>query len=357
MTKRIDHKIKLVLLAIVLLFTLACEETSITTRVQADGSCIRTMVVESDSGKLGKKAFPIPLDQTWSYEYRKDESKEKKHIYTAQKTFPTVQDLNLEFLENPVKPPKIKREVIFEKNFQWFFTRYLYRETTHRVNPFQSIPLDSFFDSKEREVLEQWFDDEKELEEKFPKEILDKVENKFQEWYLRNLFAEIHPILVRGAENLNNPKLPASLLKEKEESLFQAFASETQALEDLKWDRVFEVLTKTLGTPLIKDIYQNEKKAFQEIDTKSKRLNNLLELGFTNRVAMPGIIVETNAEAVEGNKAGWEVEILRVLFTDFEMRVESRKVNWWMVWLTGGLVVILITLFIAATLRRYRNSR
>ncbi len=55
---------------------------------------------------------------------------------------------------------------------------------------------------------------------------------------------------------------------------------------------------------------------------------------------MPGIIVETNAQSIEGNVVEFKNFLEVAYFRDHEMVVVSRAINWWAVIVTAVLIVL-----------------
>ena len=74
--------------------------------------------------------------------------------------------------------------------------------------------------------------------------------------------------------------------------------------------------------------------------------------GYTSVVEMPGMITATNSFEVVGNQVRWEVEAHPILFSDYEMYVESRVVNYWAFVLSGIVLALLIILLVYRTFRR-----
>ena len=71
-----------------------CKEITTTTRVHADGSCDRTVVVQSSSKNPSGSAFPIPRDSSWSITVLPDSTRISRYVYTARKYFKTIASHN-----------------------------------------------------------------------------------------------------------------------------------------------------------------------------------------------------------------------------------------------------------------------
>jgi hypothetical protein len=73
---------------------------------------------------------------------------------------------------------------------------------------------------------------------------------------------------------------------------------------------------------------------------------------YINEVEMPGIILNTNASSVEGNKVSWKLSDEKFLYNDYMMTVESRVANPWVTYITGGVLIALVALLMVPRLRR-----
>jgi hypothetical protein len=73
---------------------------------------------------------------------------------------------------------------------------------------------------------------------------------------------------------------------------------------------------------------------------------------YVNEVVMPGIILNTNANTVEGNKAVWHFNEDKFTYISYTMNVESRIANTWATYATGGVLIVLVALLILPRLRR-----
>ena len=73
---------------------------------------------------------------------------------------------------------------------------------------------------------------------------------------------------------------------------------------------------------------------------------------YINKVIMPGIIMDTNAEQVEGNSVIWRVKAKQFLDVDYSMWVESRSVNRWAILLTALLIMMPVAWSIFRAVKR-----
>lgn len=71
-----------------------------------------------------------------------------------------------------------------------------------------------------------------------------------------------------------------------------------------------------------------------------------------NVVEMPGLILDTNSEEVDGNRITWETGNAQYFVYDYEMWAESRMVNRWAVWVTGILFILIVAGLIVSFVRQ-----
>jgi hypothetical protein len=62
--------------------------------------------------------------------------------------------------------------------------------------------------------------------------------------------------------------------------------------------------------------------------------------------------METNAQTVEGSRAEWKISGDDCFMEPYEMRVESRVLNRWALWVTGLLVLAALTALVAGAVWR-----
>ncbi len=346
------------LITALFIVAVGCEETTIITKVLPDGSCQRTIKVESDSAKLDRDKFPIPLDDSWTFG-KEEQKKDGKttYIYEARKSFASVRDLNKEFPENPLATPRLKREASLDKRFRWFYSFFSYREKVKELNPFKSIPMEDFFTEEEAAIVKQSLLDNDGLKGRYPQEELDRVEKKFNQWYAKNIFEGLYLALLHGARNVKYPQLTPEAISSKKDALFAAFQKEQAPLENLSLDQFFKTCERVLQVSDLGKIREANKEGFQQVLAKYNILDNILAYYFRNEVFMPGLIMATNADSLEGSSVTWDVEAGKFFFADYEMWVESRMVNWWTLWVTGALLLLIIAGLILGTLHRRKTNK
>ncbi len=361
----LNKKIRLILLLLSALLLAGCEDTTVTTEISPDGSCRRMITVKSDSEDIFKEGFPLPAltDSTWKVS-RKEEKKEgskvrgsrREYLYTAEKAFETVSALNKEYAAHFDKTSMIHIEVKLEKQFAGFFTHFTYREIYKNAFPFKRIPLEDFFSPEELSIIENMLADEKKSEKMYPEETRKKMEAKVDEWYRRSVFQEYFLLLLEGAEKLKSVHLTPEYIKAREQALLKTAFADAQLLDHPSTDILFKRFEEVLESPEVHKILELEKAAFSKLEADESALEAFLLDEFTNHVLMPGLVTDTNAAAIKGNRLTWKFGVPQFLFKDYEMWVTSRVVNLWFVAAAVLLVLLALGFLVRALFVRRRTN-
>ncbi len=334
------------LIAIAAALTISgCLDIETTSEVHEDGTVTRTVVVTGDSSAIREGRHLLSLDATWRREFRK--KGERDYELVAVKSFGDPDQMNASLRGTKGKTLDIR--VDFGKRFYWFFTRYFYRETWRKFNPFDRIPLSHFLSPKEIELFQK----HEILKEPFksPEDslALAQAQERFMAWQNRNVFEDFYAEFINGVKALADPSLTAKEVEARKEELFAGVQNliEVNAIDTLP--RVFGAI---LRSPLTVEAMQKNAAGFERFRHKLEFVQEVMENSYKNAVVMPGLIVETNAQAIEGNRVSWDDFIAYCYFGDYEMTVESRAINWLVVVLTGAFCVAILVFYIVGNIRK-----
>jgi hypothetical protein len=335
-------------------------EIKTTTQVNSDGSILRTMVITGDSANIfNKHNFPLALDSTWDIQIDKNEKrldstwcapkneKEKSYMLKATRLFQTVDDANKTLFGTEGKNFIV--HLALEKQFQWFFTTFKYRETYRKFNLLEKVPLKEYLSPAEFNLQIQHDVKKEPFPTKGDSLAFKDASKRIDLWYKRNQFEAYYAIFIEGVRIMNNPSFsPESVAVMKEE----LFEQSTPVLNiDNKPQLVF---AKVLKKAEVKKVFSLQAKEYESLKQKDDFQNSIYQDEFTVNVIMPGLIANTNANNIEGNKVSWKEFINYCYYGDYEMWVESRVVNWWAVILSGVIVLALLVGMITAVFRRRR---
>lgn len=351
------QRLSLISVLMILIFIMsACEETTTMTEIFPDGSCKRTIVVKSDSEKILEYGFPLPTGPSWTVVKKKEKEKvstSRQYLYTAEKSFASIADLNSEYTKTSGDPLKVKVEVKLEKRFAWFFSYLTYREVYHRFFPFDPLPLKDFFPAGELDIIKLQLTDEDKCKELYSEELLAKLWKTFDTWFNRSLFEPFHRLVVEKSGQLSNSQLKPQDIAARKEVLYKAIFKDSEFLDDMPHvDQMLKKYEEVLGNADVNKIKDLNKEEFLTLEEKYRALNQVTMDEFVNTVSLPGILTDTNAKMVTGNRVNWEFTMVELMIGDKEMWVTSRRINWWMVVIAGFVVLVVIILLIAGTIFR-----
>jgi hypothetical protein len=318
--------INLMLLAVILT---SCKEYTTKTKINPDGSCTRIIVVEGDTSKIAALPFPIPTGKTWQIETRKSEKDSTKVVYSAEKSFKDVNDLNTEYRNKS----KIKVEVKFEKKFRWFYTYYEYEEIYKSYFPIKSIPLKEFLN---KEDYQKFLDGD--TTKAFKNKLAEYADKNYKDYFLAEFLKTCKNHNISGVSQ-------ASIDANKNQIL--------EKLEDKKGDitEVIKSLEIILGTKSLK-LIQSDLELIVEDIAKKIEWTGTANGTYTNQISMPGVILTTNSKSVKGNTVEWKVDSDQFQYDDLVMNVESRSANVASFIVTGIIIALALLLLIIPKLRR-----
>jgi hypothetical protein len=329
MKSNVGVKISLLMLAAILNFSGCNEEHKSTTKINSDGSCERTIRIKADSSYIHSGYFPIPIDKNWSVKWSKVE-KDSQKVCTMHKNFKDVNDINNDYGDKNKSGVFIK----FEKKFRWFFTYHNYLETYKEYNAFNKTPLQSYLNKEEFSKYLSG-DTTKVLKERLDKYLMSNILDYFVDE------------LIISASSLKDPSLPPKLFSEKRNEIHAIVEAE----KSNEPKEIINALSKIIKS---KSLPKLENDVRRILDNLTKKLEaNDIRYSFINEVIMPGIILNTNASAIEGNKVLWNFSAERFHYADLIMTVESRTTNLWAVVITAIACTVIIVLLI---LPRFRKS-
>ncbi len=321
-----------------------CLDVETTTQVHPDGSLTRTISMKGDSARVYRGDYPLTVDSSWKSSIRKAE--EKKYEFSASKTFSDARSLNEGIAALPLKTLPLSVE--FERTFWWFVTDYRYTETYRRWCPFDNVPLTDYVSLAELEAAIKHELNEKKFSSTGDSLALHDFAERFEEWDARNIFEAYFAAFVAGAKELSNPSLPVQSILSRKGDLLKASLA---PIQQSSFDTLDVLFAKILRTRLVPAIRSVNSSGFGELTQQLEFRGSITANTYSSNVAMPGIITETNARSIEGNTAKFSDFIQIAYFTDFEMRVTSRAVNWWAIVLTAALLVVGGILLIAGKRR------
>jgi hypothetical protein len=250
-----------------------------------------------------------------------------------------VSDLNLAYSQKDGRSPRVSIDIQLKRRFRWFNTFYEYRETYKACTPFTRVPISDFLTQQEQSLY-------------YIKNDTLGLDKKVDQWLLKSYFEEFFDTVATCAESTPVKNLSPEVVRGRKQELFEAFKSFEQKSNDFdiqKTLRFLEGFYRNKGVAAWSDRLDT---AMKGIFKKQEFLMDLDSDSYVNRVIMPGLILDTNASSVEGMTVEWKLKSSRFCWEDYVMRVESRVVNRWAIWVTAALLLAVLAALAVSLIRR-----
>lgn len=344
---------------ILIIFTLlisGCKTIhKVSTTIHSNGSCTRTFIIGIDNpGDIHYGNFNLPLDSTWEAKktVRKDIGKEDS-VYAISRYFKNVSELNSLYQAQIDSIGSSFCEMDFEKHFYWFYTVYQYREKYKPINPYNLIPISDYLTPGEIAIL---LSDDDSLQTTGDSMAVAK---KFTAWFEKTLFEEYFTALKKGIKKLKHSDLTWEMVAPLKDSLTHTPILNEEAFFDVNIKEYIEngnkALQPFLSQKALDVLREHESLIFEDFIKNSNIKIDIDDICEINEVTMPGLILGTNAETVQGNRVLWKTDLEKFYFNDYEMWVESRKVNLWTIWITGVLLILIFMTILHGMIKRRPN--
>jgi hypothetical protein len=325
-----------------------CLEIETSTTINRDGTLRRSIVIQGDSLSIYGGSFTVPVDSTWTQEIRKID--DRKWELTASRNFADIEELNREIAG--VRGRTLRGVASIEERFRWFTSTLTYRETIHRFNPVNDIPITDYLSRSEIDMAIEHEILKHPYETAGDSLSIDDASARFEEWMKRNIFAAYFRIFLEGVREINDERLTADYVRSMKDSLYSVFSR----IDDLNVLEQRAAFRETLKRSSVDDVYRAQDEEFRELHETLVFVDRISKNTYRSTVDMPGLILKTNASSLEGNRASWKDYIAIAYFQDFDMWVTSQVINWWAIvgtaiFVLGGLILLLI-----ADSRRKRNA-
>lgn len=344
-----------------LTFLFGCpERKDVTTKINRDGSCSRSVGSFDPRDFKGidsvKHNMPIPIDQSWELETINDTTA------VLRKDFTSVGDLNASYARDESKLKMYKRKVELTKKFSWFHTVFRYRETYDGI--LTEIPLSNYMSEAEAEAFKM--DDREDhplfagLESKARKSLIDNIEERFGLWLHANMYSLIVDDIINVADSLKMiDKISINTEELKDSVQYQIDKLEKQLIifdfsdDQLDLITLVNLMAHELGLDSIAK--KNIGRIYNE-DFFEERYEDKLFAGITddydNRLLMPGLLTDTNAELLRGDTLMWDVDLIKFIDSDYVMFAESKVTNYWTYVLSGFIILMAVTIPFLGKLRK-----
>ncbi|HTH54499.1 MAG TPA: hypothetical protein VL728_00550 [Cyclobacteriaceae bacterium] len=331
-------KMRLLIICACAILIISCENPmTFRTKVNEDGSLDKTITFEKAEEKVAtNNIYGISEKNGWatkvnSLESSTEKAKDKKFRIELNKHFASDQELNKE-LDN-TNDSLFHVHSQFEKKFRWFYTYIRYSETIRPINRFKMVSPRDFFNQEDSLFIQRLPAEGKPISKAdslYLQILNEKINDRFATLAIFKETIILIEAIVR--KNTSDKKWLDTLSKNWE--LVYKLIENDQKVENLI-PKVFD----TLSIPV------DRLKAAKDFDSLSKELTSRTHFmsfardgKYLNAFEMPWDIVSSNADSLAGRNVYWKPLVNKFALSPYEMYAECRKMNWWAVAISAGIV-------------------
>ena len=326
-----------------------CPDTkNITTTINSDGSCTRTIGEFNPEKFKGidsiKYDIPIPVDESWELININDSTA------VLKKDFGSVAELNESYAYDESELRMYQRRVELEKKFRWFHTVFEYRETYDGL--LTEIPFTNYFNEEEAEVFKSDNSEDHpllaNLDKRARNSLTDNIEMRFGLWLHDNIYSMEFDDILEISDSLGLIDLNKVNVKAVKDTVKHMIDQDEKQLMSFDDNQLGPVeMARIIGVELGLDSISLSKLAGdEELATLDEKYENWLladiATGHNNQVIMPGQLIDTNAELVQGDTLEWHMSSIKFINADYAMFAESRVTNNWAYIVSGFILAMAI---------------
>ena len=272
-------------------------------------------------------------------------------MHTKQ-DYPSVKEMGDSL--NRVAQDLFKDTASLEKQFKWFYTDYVYKETlsiavSKSVFP---IPLDRFVSA---DTASYWFTGDPNLATGLTgaeqKEMLDEIEAKISHWFIACSMAHVCEIIVNEQyDEVKNPPVSKEQFEALKDSIAMLPAVAKIDLSD-NMSQVSKILEDYFHSDAYTPLFKDEKVWNHRLEETYKFYTYLLCMKPMLDYVMPGKVIDAGNGVVDGNVVHYKFSGERMIPRPYDVTITSRVTNVWAFVATFLIILVAIGSFF------YRHKR
>jgi hypothetical protein len=235
-----------------------------------------------------------------------------------------------------------------ERRFIWFYTEMTYRERYLRWNPFGVIPLAEYVSAEDLARTMNAAASGRPLN-RGDSLAQARVGQKWTEWMYRDMFEAYYAELLNGARLLNDPALTPAVIAAHKEEIYRACPRWWASTASM--DTIGAVVQSIVKSSKTREALRANASGFARHSAKLALVSRVMGKLKQVNILMPGVYIDSNAPAVDGNRGTWKGVSDMSYAADYELWMTSRVINWWMVILTAVVIIGGISFIFAAPSR------
>jgi hypothetical protein len=323
--------------------------------VHPDGVIDRTIVLtEVDSIEVSRNMFGLNEGNGWKVvaepyvEAPNDKvSKNEKQKYTIafRQSFSSVEESN-KVLSNS-NDTLFSVTGTFEKKFRWFYTYLNFTDTYRAINRFGLAKPEDYFTQEDFSFINRMPAEGKSIT-KADSVYLDQLNKKiFDQFAMQSIYNEHFNLMLDVMRTARiDQKYIESYMKQKGFmfSILTKKENDNVFSDDAFMHQVMDSLHVDFPYDKIVDNYKDRSKEIKS------RLEFMSEAGFSSKythiIKMPWDVIATNADSINGTTLIFQPLALKFLLRDYTLHASSRKLNYWVLIVSGLVVAITIGAFV-----------
>ena len=332
-------------LVIAMLTLPGCLDIWITTQIRPDGSLSQSIAFQGDSAEIADVRFGCMRENGWKKEWTKPEKDKYKLVLTRD--FRSVKDLNTSMNPADTSQSLIRTQSTLQRKFRWFFTRFEYEQKALKANPYPWINYHDYLTSEDVRLI-SLSDDGRKSDPAYDSIAYKITEKKFEDYVYRSMYEDLYRTLVSILREDHSLTLTPDVLSTKKETMYHYL------IDSLNGDSSEEILRGIGHVINHPDIETIRGKYINRFDGFQERMNFYQSCSDDNykfAIRMPGLLLQSNSQKIEGAQAGWDLPYYRFFFEDFTMSAESRVINTW-AFVVAGIILLIAAAGLIAGIRR-----
>jgi len=333
------------------LLMVACLEIETTSKVNPDGSIERTVQLKGPADDIETSSFNLPRHDLTLWQITRDSLEEDKFRYKASRTFESVDDLN-QSLKLDAADPGIQIEAKLEIDEGFFFRRYFYQENIWADLPGPDLPMEAYVSQSELKKLQVSETDSGEgLVDSVE---IARIEDRLDDYLQNVIFEDFVAVLREGGRRSGNLEIVDMLIKENADSLSEALELTNFYNENLVWK---SILGEYMPASVVDEIQAANAEGLADFYQRWQFFEEVALDDYHLSVELPGVIRETSALDVRGNRLSWDPEPIWVFFGGISIEAESSVIKPWSLVITGLLLLLTLVLTIVSFFRQRAKSK
>jgi hypothetical protein len=344
-------KRRIILSLTLLMIVISCDgpETTVTNYVRRDGSVMRKAELKYSKNEFSLTDFSVPVDSTWKLHdsISISDRGDTTWFLLAEKLFKSADAINEAYLADTGKNSVVPRSASHQLTFKWFTTGWRFAEKCGKSLT-HGYPAENYLTPEEMEIRklpsEIWEEMLAGPDSLKYKNLNDSLDAHTQIWLIRSFVSEwIGDVSALCAASGKDTTVASAL--RSHETVFDE--------KELSDDGFKITCAAILGDSVFQKVKPELDSAMKISEKKFDR--SLSFTNYTMKTVLPLKVRASNGYGMPGGEITWPVNGDLFLTEDYVMWAETREVNYWAVFLTA-LVLIIIPLEIRKHTRKRKDN-